>query len=217
MRLIHRTGLSLTSWLALAWIGVHAETLTPAPLITKPWSLELGVGYGNYQDMSQSDGQTPLARIGVGKTLVSLQQLRAGLEMAFQTGNDARLDAAPDIIDALGGLPIDTTFKSTLDLLFTGKYYPSANNPTFLQMKGGFILRHWQFSRGSINDLTRVSPELQLGAGVDISRLASLSLSYQRIQGSNPSLRVVSPNCLARVTSIPGENALILGLSVYLI
>lgn len=123
----------------------HAE---PAAILTNlapahPWSLELGLGLGRYQAMESSDGDTALGRIGIGKNVINWKRLRAGIETAFQTGNDARVSAPSSVINAMGGLPIDTVMKSTLDLLLTGKFYPEFETPVFLLMKGGVILRRW--------------------------------------------------------------------------
>lgn len=217
MRLYPLTLIFATSLASLA-LYAHAEpTLTNNLGSAHPWSLEVGLGLGQYEDMQSSDGNTALGRLGIGKNLLHWKQLYAGIESAFQTGNDARVSASPIIINTMGGLPLDTVMKSTLDLLLTGKWYPTIENPLFFLIKGGLILRRWQFRLNTVNDLTRVSPELQLGAGTDISPSASLSLSYQRIQGSDPHLHLVSADGLAAITSIPAENALILDLSLSLL
>ncbi len=212
---------SLTLAASLLGFAVCAHA-APIPVLANlapahPWSLELGLGLGRYQDMESSDGDTALGRIGIGKNLFNWKRLRAGIETAFQTGNDARVSAPSTVTDALGGLSVDTVMKSTLDLLLTGKIYPELESSAFFLVKGGLILRRWQFRLNTVNDLTRVSPELQLGAGVDISPCASLSLAYQRIQGSDPNLHLNSAGNLAAITSIPCENALILGLSLSLL
>lgn len=95
-----------------------------------------------------------------------------------------------------------------------GKIYLQTN--FFTQIKVGPIYRRWQFTRGSVNDLVKINPELQLGAGFDMNRIVSISLSYQRIFGNDPNFKIISENCLAHVSGIPGENSVILGLSIYL-
>lgn len=108
-------------------------------------------------------------------------------------------------------------FKPTFDLLLTGKLYPALSKPIFTLLKGGLILRRWEFDRDSIIGLTRVYPEFLIGAGVDISSSASLSLSYQRINGGSPNWRLVSADGPARASAIPAENALLLDLTLSLL
>lgn len=210
--------------ITLSVITIHSVFAqpTPTPFLGKsqndlPWTLDLGIGYGKYQNMQSGQGDTPLAKIGIGKIFYHLTRFQAGIEAAFQTGDDAHINASTELLEALGGLDIMTHFKPTLDLLLTGKFYPELNSPLYLIFKGGCILRRWDFDRGSINDLTRVYPELQLGGGVDISPSASLSLSYQHIGGGAPDLRLVSTGGAARVSNIPIENALLLDLTLSLL
>ncbi len=210
--------------LTYSLLAVHAAFAEPSPtsfLSTKdnalPWTLDLGIGYGKYQNMQAGEGDTPLAKIGIGKIFYHITRLQAGIEAAFQTGNDAHLNASSQVLGAIGDLDIMTHFKPTLDLLLTGKISPALNSPLYVIVKGGLILRRWEFDRGSINDLTRVCPELQFGAGVDISSSASLSLSFQHIGGGAPNLRLVSPGDVARVSNIPIENALLFDLTLSLL
>ena len=181
-----------------------------------PWSLEVGLGYGKYQNMLRSDGTTVLARIGIAKQIVRMQAFSAGIEMGVQSGNTARLSVPDSIENELGGLPVDSTIKPSLDLLLTAKVYPLTKRIFFTQIKAGAISRRWQFTRGSVNDVSKVNPEIQIGIGYDVNRVASVSLSYQGIFGNNPDFKIVTEDCLAHVSGIPGENSVILGLSVYL-
>src|SRR5205814_85253 len=130
--------------------------------------------------------------------------------------NTARLSVPESIQNQLGGLPVDSTIKPSLDLLLTGKVYPLSKRIFFTQIKVGAISRRWQFTRGSINDVSQVNPEIQVGIGYDINKLVSLSFSYQGVFGNNPDFKIVSEDCLAHVSGIPGESSIILGLSIYL-
>lgn len=182
-----------------------------------PWSLEIGLGYGQYLHMARNDGTTVLARMGIAKELLHIQTFRAGMEMGVQSGNTMRLEVPLDTEYQMGGLHMSSTIKPSLDLLLTGKFY-SRNRNFFIQIKAGPVWRHWQFVRSAVNDISEVDPEIQLGIGYDINRVASLSLSYQGIFGKNPDFKIVSENyilgdCYARVSGIPGENSIILGLS----
>lgn len=181
-----------------------------------PWSLEIGLGYSSYSHMSANEGNTVLARIGIAKELLHLQQLHAGMEMGVQSGNTGGLNVPQHTLDVLGGLAIESIMKPTMDILVTSKFYPSRYNSSFTQIKAGLMLRQWQFNRGSINNMTKINPEIQIGIGRDINRIVSLALSYQRIVGNAPNFQITSENCYARVAGIPGESGIILGLSIYL-
>lgn len=181
-----------------------------------PWSFEVGIGHGTYQHMKYDDGNTVLARIGFGKGLVKYKSLLLGLELGVQTGNNSRLNIPHSTQQTLGGLSIDSEMKPMMDLLLIGKFHPEKKSGFFLQAKGGYAYRQWQFTRSSVNDLSRFNPEMQLGLGWDINRMASLSISYQRIFGQNPNFKIVSQDCIAHVDGIPTENSVLLELSLYL-
>lgn len=180
-----------------------------------PWSLEIGLGYGQYQNMYVSDGQVFLARVGIAKEVIQYLALHGGMELGIQSGNTARLKISDSEKYALGGLPIDTTIKPMLDMLLTGKVYTQLDSPLYGIFKAGAIVRHWQFNnRGSINDITRVDPEFQLGVGMDVAKRLSLSLSYQGIIGRNPDFKIISPDCEAHVSNISGMNSVVLGITI---
>lgn len=181
-----------------------------------PWSLEVGLGHGKYQHMKFDDGNTVLARIGFGKGLLKYKSLLLGLELGVQTGNNSRLSIPHSTQQSLGGLSIDSEMKPMMDLLLSGKLYPQKKSGFFIQAKGGYAYRQWQFTRSSVNDLSRFDPELQVGLGWDVNRIVSLSLSYQRIFGENPNFKIVSQDCIAHVSGIPAENSVLLELSLYL-
>lgn len=181
-----------------------------------PWSLEIGLGYGKYQNMIASDGKTVLSRIGFGKEFFSYKIFHMGMEVGVQTGDNARLSIPESTQILLGGLPVDTVIKPMLDMLIKGKLSLPKYTSIYSQVKAGVIWRQWQFTRSSVNDLSKIDPELQVGIGWDINRIASLSLSYQHIFGGHPNFQVLSNDCEARVSAIPNENSVILGLSIYL-
>lgn len=181
-----------------------------------PWSLEIGLGYGKYQNMISSDGKTVLSRIGFGKEFFRYKSFHAGMEMGVQTGDNARLSIPESTQLLLGGLPVDTVIKPMLDILVRGKLSFPKYTSFYSQVKAGAIWRQWQFTRSSVNDLSKINPELQIGVGWDINRIASLSLSYQHVFGGHPNFEVVSDDCQAHVSAIPSENSIILGLSIYL-
>lgn len=117
-------------------------------------------------------------------------------------------------VDALGGLPIQTTVKPILDLLATLKSNSFGTTPIFAQFKGGIAYRRWQFNdRDSINDKSQIAGEVQAGLGYAISERARLSLSYQGIFGSTPEFRFDPDSATGRVSNIPIQNGVLFGLT----
>src|SRR5690606_19107591 len=130
--------------------------------------------------------------------------------------NTGRLDVDQTTLDSLGGLPIEATIKPSLDLLITNYLYLLPYKSTFIFLKAGPILRQLQFTRGSIDDLTKISPEIQLGVGADFNRILKLSLAYQKVISKSPNFEITSQNCSAHVSNIPSQSGIILGTSIIL-
>ncbi|ETO93296.1 hypothetical protein [Legionella oakridgensis] len=182
-----------------------------------PWSVTGSLGYTVYEDMYRSDGQTAVGRFAIGHEIYTSHFLQWGFEIGVQNGNTMRYFPSQAAIDALGGLPIQTTVKPMLDLLATVKTASFGTTPVFGVLKGGIAYRHWQFNdRDSINDKSLIAGELQAGLGYAISERTSLSLSYQGIYGGNPDFRYNADNAIARVSNIPMQNGVLLGLTVAL-
>lgn len=199
---------------------LHSEThLSPSAFsysMSLPWSLEIGLGYGKYQNMLYSDGKTVLARIGIGKEIWRSKLFRTGMEVSVQTGNTSRLSIPSSTQALLGGLPVESTIKPMMDFLLTGKRYLSTYPTFYSQIKVGAIWRQWQFTRSTVNDVSKINTELQFGMGWDVNKTTSITLLYQHIFGGHPSFEVVSDDCIAHVSKIPIENSIILGLSINL-
>ena len=191
----------------------NAIVINTQPL---PWSLEVGLGYGRYQNMYHNDGNTVLSRIGVGTELINYNMFHGGLELGVQTGDNARPKVSQNVLNQLGGLQIDSTIKPMLDLLLTARVYPTCYD-IFAQIKAGAVWRTWQFTRTTVNDVSKVDSELQIGIGYDINRSFRMSLSYQGIFGENGGFNASCPTCATRFWGgIPSENAVILGMSILL-
>lgn len=192
-----------------------------------PWIFSGSLGYAKFSDMYKNDGQTPVGRLSVGKEFSKTDELAFGSEMYFglefglQSGNSMRLGVPQETLDLFGGgsygLPIQTTIKPMLDLLFTIRTNTLENAPLFMQLKVGGMYRQWQFDdRDTINTLSQIAPELQFGLGYLINERAFASLYYQGVYGGSPDL-VVDASDLSHVTgrvnNIPSQNAIFLGLS----
>ncbi|HHT0593743.1 TPA: hypothetical protein ACTXXA_001648 [Legionella anisa] len=184
---------------------------------THPWSVTGSLGYTVYEDMYRDDGQTTLGRFAIGRDVYTSSPIALGLEVGVQSGNTMRYFPSQEAIDALGGLPIQTTVKPMLDLLATLKTDTFGVSPIFAQIKGGISYRRWQFNdRNSINDKSQIAGEVQAGLGYFISERANLSLFYQGIFGSTPDFRFSADNATGRVSNIPLQNGGLLGLTVSL-
>lgn len=185
-----------------------------------PWSLEVGLGYAHYKNMFKNDGNTALERIGIAKEWLRYKAIRAGLEVGVQSGNTGRLNVAQYQLDMQGGLPMEFTIKPTLDLLLTTRVYPFKKSSFFTLLKAGIIFRRLQFSRFTMNDLSKMNPEIQAGFGWNINSLASIFFAYQGIFGKRPNFQQINSQDLAttvgHISGIPDVNAVVTGLSIQL-
>ncbi|MGL5741149.1 MAG: hypothetical protein ACRCXC_00645 [Legionella sp.] len=130
--------------------NVHAHARNSASLT---WVFSAGIGYTDYMQTYQNDGQTAFARLSIGKTLYAPHQWLFGLEEGVQSGNTMRLHISDETMELLGGLPIPSTIKPMVDLLATIKSPLLHELTFFFQAKGGLTFRHWQFiSTNSIPD-----------------------------------------------------------------
>ncbi|MCC5791111.1 MAG: hypothetical protein JJT82_00675 [Legionellaceae bacterium] len=190
-------------------------TMGPTLGITSPWSVTGSLGYTVYNNMYRGDGQTALGRFAIGRDVHVGHAMIWGLEVGVQNGNTMRYYPSRAAVDALGGLPMQTTAKPMLDLLATLKTTAIGASPIFAQLKGGIAYRRWQFNdRNTINDPSQIAGEVQAGFGYSISQRASLSLSYQGVFGRNPRFRLNVDNATGRVSHIPVQNGVLLGLTV---
>ncbi|WP_188883528.1 hypothetical protein, partial [Alicyclobacillus cellulosilyticus] len=168
-------GLSLACMTLPAVAGSMGAVDVP---VSHPWSVTGSLGYTVYEDMFRDDGQTAVGRFAIGRDVYTGNSLTWGLEVGVQSGNTMRYFPSQAAIDALGGLPIQTTVKPMLDALVTLKTASFGTIPVFAQLKGGIAYRRWQFNdRDSINDKSRIAGEVQAGLGGFISERTSLSLS----------------------------------------
>lgn len=180
-----------------------------------PWSIGAAIGVAQYQHMAKEDSQTALARLSFGRTLLAIEKLSAGIELGIQNGNRMRFAIPQETLDVLGGLPLTGIAKPVIDVLLTSTI-PLGTRSTFVLLKGGVAYRQLQMDRASVKNLNRLSFEGQLGAGFFINDHTSLSLSWQRIAGGNPSFRVHEDTETGTVATISTQQALLLGISILL-
>lgn len=185
-----------------------------------PWIFTGGLGYARFDNAYKSDGDTALGRLAIGKEFYQSDELAfgsemsLGLEVGIQSGNNMRMDVPQPILDILGSLPIQSTIKPAIDALVTLRTNTLQNAPIFTQLKAGIAYRQWQFEdRDSIDTLSEVAPELQVGLGYLINERAFATLVFQEIFGGNPDFTVNATNLTGKVYNIPSQSALILGIS----
>ena len=206
------SGLALACTALPAVAGSMGAVGVPA---AHPWSVTGSLGYTVYEEMYRDDGQTALGRLAIGRDIYAGHSLIWGLEVGVQNGNTMRYFPSQAAVDALGGLPIQTTVKPMLDALVTLKAASFSASPIFAQLKGGIAYRRWQFNdRNSINDKSQIAAEAQAGLGYSISERASLSLSYQGVFGSSPNFWLNTDNATGQVSNIPVQHGMLLGLMV---
>lgn len=215
-RVFDGVGLGLILSLACMPLSAIAGSMgAVAAPVSHPWSVTSSLGYTVYQDMYRSDGQTALGRLAIGRDAYTGRVLIWGLEVGVQSGNTMRYYPSQAAIDALGGLPIQTTVKPMLDVLATLKTASFGVIPVFVQLKGGAAYRRWQFNdRDSIHDKSQIAGEVQAGLGYAVSERSSVSVSYQGVFGRNPDFRFNADSATARVSNISVQNGVLLALTL---
>ncbi|EHL30497.1 outer membrane beta-barrel protein [Legionella drancourtii] len=177
------------------------------------WFVDSALGMSYTNNTTNKTNQTAIGRLSVGTTLFSLTTWRADAEIGVQSGNTFRLSFPKESIDSLGGVPIEATIKPFLDVLGGLKVTPWNNLPTELWLKGGIAYRMMQADRDEVNDISKISPELQVGLGYHITKQATLNLGYQIIFGKNPLLTINPENEHGFLQNAPQQQAFLLGFS----
>ncbi|MBA3535644.1 MAG: hypothetical protein H0T84_03385 [Tatlockia sp.] len=195
---------------------VLADNYKPFPHKSPPWSLIASLGYGNYKYMFQQDGSTALGRLGFAIKIADIRFFFLGLEAGVQSGNRMRFDIPEEILNEMGGLPLETTVKPFLDLLITAQSIPLPTLPLSIIAKGGFAYRQMQFYRESVNNLNQINMEIQFGFLYQISKHANINLLYQHIYGGNPNFSFNTLTQKGHIAKIPREQAILLGFSISL-
>jgi hypothetical protein len=189
---------------------VHADNDT---LNTNPWSMEAAFGMANYADVTLHDGQTAIGRLSIGHTLLTKSAWQLSLEAGIQSGNTMRLDLPKESIDALGGVPIQSTMKPLLDVLLGFNAEPISNFPMMIWLKSGVAYRSLQLDRESVPDLTGFAPEIQAGIGYRINQQTTFNIGYQRIWGKKPELTINTLTETGTLHNIPSQQAVMLGFT----
>lgn len=178
------------------------------------WYVNLGMGYAKINQIQPSDAETIIGKVGLGKTLFRFPHgISAGAELGVQTGNTMRMGISQDQLNTLGGLPIQTTLKPILDFLATLKI--KTGKCLFLDTRFGAAYRSWQINdRETVNNLSDIRPELEIGLGSKINRRFNLSLLYQTIFSTPYSFTIDPVEDTAHVNNIPQQSGVLLIASI---
>lgn len=182
----------------------------------QPWSITASIGNGRYQGIYSRDGKSALGRLAVGNEMMLTGDYALGLEIGVQNGNHMRLNIPSQTLAIIEWIPIRTTLAPMLDLLVTAKSDPLAGSAFFAQLKGGVAYRHWQIKNRPVHALSQLAGEFQAGFGYPLTALASLSLLYQGVFGSDPNLHTNVFGNFSYPANIPALHGVLLGFSVNL-
>jgi hypothetical protein len=175
------------------------------------WSVNAALGYANFSHLYNSDGQTPVGRFAMAVDFFHTDGIRMGLETGIQNGNEGRLSVPQDVLDQIGGAPIQFTIKPILDFLLT--FQKTLMSNWFFLLKGGMAYRRSQCFSSSNSDLDQLNGEVQVGLGENVTQRVNLNLLYQGIFAGTPKF-IVNMNTMAGyITNIPTQNAVLLELS----
>ncbi|MBA2657424.1 MAG: hypothetical protein H0U70_10675 [Tatlockia sp.] len=178
------------------------------------WSLNASLGYESYSDMYQKDGLTALSRLGIAVKIAEFKNFFLAVEAGIQSGTRMRLKVPFELLDEMGGLPLEITVKPMLDLLLTAQTISSKNLSLSLIAKGGIAYRQQQLFRQSVNNLSQVNAEMQIGFGYKINKYAGLSLLYQHVFGGHPNFRYNSTTEKGHIDNITKEQGVLFGISI---
>lgn len=178
------------------------------------WGISGSLGLTHYDSVYGNDGQSVMGRLSLSTQYNLSCFLGLGLDAGIQNGNTMRLDIPKSILDELGGEPVSILVKPMIDILLTAQFTPFEDERIFGFLKGGMAYRQAQVDRNEVNDLSQFNPELQAGIGYKLNDNLALHIEYQRVFGGNPNYQVDFLTETARISNIPTQQAVLLGLSI---
>ncbi|NCX93250.1 MAG: hypothetical protein EBX40_01050 [Gammaproteobacteria bacterium] len=171
-------------------------------------------GYGNIDGGYQQDGYFAQGRIAFGAQAFHFTKNRLGVELGVQSGNNMRLSASDTVISGSGGLPIQSTLKPFVDLLFTmtGKFYSDKPFSYFVKIGAAYRQMHLNDRSSSSDSLQQISPEVQLGLGYDVTPQLSMIAYYQGIySASDANVQLINTDNIS-ISNIPSQQAGFVGV-----
>lgn len=178
------------------------------------WGFSGSLGVTHYDCVYNHDGQSVIGRLSFNSQYHLSDFFALGLEVGVQNGNTMRLDIPKATLDELGGEPVSLIVKPIMDVLLTAQINPYEDGGFFGFVKGGAAFLNAQVDRNEINDLSKISPELQAGLGYQINNNLAFQIEYQVLFGGNPDYRVYPITETATISTIPTQQAVLFGLSL---
>ncbi|MFJ1270002.1 hypothetical protein ACD661_15695 [Legionella lytica] len=178
------------------------------------WGFSGSLGATHYTQVYNTDGYSVLGRLSFDVQYSLANSLDVGLETGVQNGNTMRLDIPKPTLDLLGGEPVSIIVKPTIDVLATAKITPSVDAAVYGLVKAGVAYRQMQVDRNEVNDLSKISPEVQAGLGYTINTSLAVHLLYQHIFGNNPNYEVDTQTERGSISNIPSQDSLLLGITL---
>ncbi|HIF0302651.1 TPA: outer membrane protein [Legionella pneumophila] len=178
------------------------------------WGFSGSLGLTHYDSVYNNDGQSVMGRLSLNTQYNLSSFFALGIDAGIQNGNTMRLDIPKSTLDELGGEPVSILVKPMIDILVTAQITPFEDERIFGFLKGGVAYRQAQVDRNEINDLSQISPELQAGIGYKLNDNLALHIEYQHVFGGNPDYQVDFLTETARISNIPTQQAVLLGLSI---
>lgn len=173
------------------------------------WTVIASLGYGEYQHMYQSDGQTAIGRLALGAEMLAMNHATFGLEFGAQSGNQMRI-AIPQPFNYV----TQSTVKPMVDLLVTAHVNPLSESLLFTQLKGGVVYRYWKMESDWMRSKSELAGEVQAGIGYPITELTNLNILYQGIFGGNAKVHFNPLLETGYVANIPVQHGVLVGISM---
>lgn len=216
--MIHKVQVMIIGCLLSSYLLAHSPTANTVDEniddLPHHWSVAASLGYGDYQNMYQNDGETALGRLAIATELFVANQGTVGLEAGVQNGNHMQVATAPDPFNVLNRFVVQTTVRPMLDFLLTANTDLIGASLFFAQVKGGIAYRQWKIASNLINSKSELAGEIQAGLGCPLTEITSLNLLYQGVFGANSKFSFSPFTNTGVVASIPVQHGLLLGLSV---
>jgi hypothetical protein len=165
---------------------------TPTFAWTNIYSVKISGGYGLYQDVYRNDGATGIIRVAVADQIPVTNLFMAGAELGIQTGSRMRLTDATVAPLVYVTLPIFITITPPIDLLLTAERKFTSSLSLFGKL--GVSYFNMMCDSQTIKSNAFFEPELQIGAGYQLTEKAKIEIAYQRIGGGRLVLHNVNVN-----------------------
>lgn len=178
------------------------------------WGFSANLGATQYKAMYLQDGQSALGRLSLESRYPFSEFASIALEAGIQNGNAMRLALPKSTLDLLGGEPVFIHVKPMIDVLLSAQIKPMEDLGFFGSIKGGIAFRQMQVDRNEVNDLSKVSPEIQAGLGYQINDYMAIHFHYQHVFGGDPNYQVNETLTSATISNIPSQNSVLLGLTL---